>query len=890
MTDSQTAKTKIAYVKQVLSGDSVVLLGTGDNKDIFAYLSYVKAPHLGKAVTENNAGARDEPYAWESREFMRKRIVGNRVFFVRDYYGSNGREFGQILFGNEDIDKCENIAELAIQAGWLETKPGKQLDEVAKRYLALQEQAISAKVGKWNEDPAEGAAHIRDVKYNVENTAQFVSQHKGKPVKAIIENVRDGSSFRAYVPSVSTYVSFVLSGIRCPAVGRQEPFAEEAKSFVEARLLNREIDLLVEGADNTRIVASIAHRAGNIAVLMLQEGYGKCVDWSMGLVTGGGTPFREAERKAKEARRRVWKDWAGAKVAHNQSNTTGKVIEVGLGDNITIQTEAGQEIKYFLASVRPPRSEVVKGEKGDIIQAPVQSGKQFRPMYDIPFMFEAREFLRKKLIGKNVKVIVDYVQPKSDQYPEKTCATILLDKENVGESLVKKGLAKVLRHKKDDENRSSQYDLLITAEKEAEESKVNIWSDKQIDSPRISEVQGDLSRSKQFLPTLTRVTKLTGVVEFVSSGSRFRLYIPKEKIVITLALSGISCPRLGRPGANDGEPFSVEALKLVKNLVYQHDVEFEVESVDKSGGFIGHIFVSDKGVSTNLSKFLIENGLASVHGTVEKTRFAAEFWAAEELAKKRKLNLWANYVEEVKVVEAVSHHEDKSERKENFKRIAVSNIDPKTLSIWIQTYELGNQLCDVMDKLQIAAKQSGDAATLPKRGEICIAKYTADGQWNRARVEGVKDNKASVYYIDYGNSEELPYTKDNLRPLAVDLKTLPAVAKEIHLAFTSPPSDDYYKELALENLSKILYNEETIYASPEYKVGNVDYFTLAVDQGDKKKYDVGKKLVAEGFLVAEERREPKFKSIVAEYQNAEKAARIAHLNIWRYGDFTGNEL
>jgi len=29
-----------------------------------------------------------------------------------------------------------------------------------------------------------------------------------------------------------------------------------------------------------------------------------------------------------------------------------------------------------------------------------------RPLYDIPYMFEAREFLRKKLIGKKVTVCV----------------------------------------------------------------------------------------------------------------------------------------------------------------------------------------------------------------------------------------------------------------------------------------------------------------------------------------------------------------------------------------------------------------------------------------------------------------------------------------------------
>lgn len=54
------------------------------------------------------------------------------------------------------------------------------------------------------------------------------------------------------------------------------------------------------------------------------------------------------------------------------------------------------------------------------------SGRQFRPLYDIPFMFEAREFLRKKLIGKKVTVTVDYVQPAFDKFPEKPCCTVVI--------------------------------------------------------------------------------------------------------------------------------------------------------------------------------------------------------------------------------------------------------------------------------------------------------------------------------------------------------------------------------------------------------------------------------------------------------------------------------
>ena len=50
-----------------------------------------------------------------------------------------------------------------------------------------------------------------------------------------------------------------------------------------------------------------------------------------------------------------------------------------------------------------------------------------RPLYDIPYMFEAREFLRKKLIGKKVNVSIDYIQPKTDDFPEKTCCTVTIN-------------------------------------------------------------------------------------------------------------------------------------------------------------------------------------------------------------------------------------------------------------------------------------------------------------------------------------------------------------------------------------------------------------------------------------------------------------------------------
>lgn len=57
-------------------------------------------------------------------------------------------------------------------------------------------------------------------------------------------------------------------------------------------------------------------------------------------------------------------------------------------------------------------------------RAPRTLAKHF---YEIPWAYEAREFLRTRCIGKKVNVSVDYIQPKSDKFEEKICATVTIN-------------------------------------------------------------------------------------------------------------------------------------------------------------------------------------------------------------------------------------------------------------------------------------------------------------------------------------------------------------------------------------------------------------------------------------------------------------------------------
>lgn len=51
---------------------------------------------------------------------------------------------------------------------------------------------------------------------------------------------------------------------------------------------------------------------GNIAELLLRDGFARCVDWSIALVTGGAEKLRASEKAAKEKRLRIWKDYVSS--------------------------------------------------------------------------------------------------------------------------------------------------------------------------------------------------------------------------------------------------------------------------------------------------------------------------------------------------------------------------------------------------------------------------------------------------------------------------------------------------------------------------------------------------------------------------------------------------
>lgn len=147
----------------------------------------------------------------------------------------------------------------------------------------------------------------------------------------------------------------------------------------------------------------------------------------------------------------------------------------------------------------------------------------------------------------------------------------MANSRNVSEALVVRGLATVVRHRKGDDDRSSQYDKLVAAEQKAIQEQKGIHSGKELQHT-IRDISESAQRAKSHLNILSRAGRIPAVVDYVSSGGRFKIWIPKDSVKLTLVLGGIVVPRLARNERERGEKWAKEAAELSTKKCLQRDV------------------------------------------------------------------------------------------------------------------------------------------------------------------------------------------------------------------------------------------------------------------------------------------------------------------------------
>jgi staphylococcal nuclease domain-containing protein 1 len=860
-------------VKSVLSGDTLILMGPsqgGPPPEKQISLSCVLAPRLARK------GGQDEPYAWASREFLREKVIGKQVtFIVESVNPTSNRESGSVHFNGENLSKVMAAAGLAKlrTPGPNETKP-----EDFEDIVAAEASAQSVTKGMWDTSKASMTAAIRNIPANEGlDCNALVDSFAKKPVKAIIERWRDGASFQCHLLPSNQFITVLLSGVQAPGIKRNDggeelvqPFAREARFFAESRLLNREVSLILEGVDKFKnFFATVVHPAGNIAEHLLEAGLVKVVEWSIGYCSRADS-LRAAEKIAKEKRIRIWKDWTpptSSSTAVVGRDFVGKVVEIVSGDLLIVQDGATAQ-KVGLSSIRVPRM----GRRDD------------KPE---PLAFESKDYLRKNFLGKKVSVKLEYSRPipNNEREKERFFGTVTYEKTNFAEALVEKGLATVVRHRQEDD-RSSQYDQLLQAETRAVAAGVGLHAK---DLPPVRHINdmstpAAVAKAKAFLPLLSRKGKVQGICEYVMNGARIKVYIPKESCMVTVALSGVRCPATARQDGTKGEEFGDAATAFTKDKCFQTDVEIEVDSCDRVGCFMGNVFVKGK----NLSDLLLREGLAWLSNSKESDSnpYMREYVSAENSAKSEKKRVWANYDEEAEAKAAAAEHNP-------IDRPSGPEIKVKVVEIIDCTHFFVHLAADEEKLAELEKRMAayGEAQNSkpentefkPKIGEICGAKFSADGLWYRAKVEKRNDGSLEVFFVDYGNMDLVSLA--DIRPTDASfpsLTSIPALAKEMKLAFLKPPKSENDDEMAFE--AGAAMRELTWGKTLSAKANYLDMKIQAVTLSDGTGVSVNSALLRQGFASINKRFAKRAGPQVQAFQKDEDIARAARLNIFQYGD------
>lgn len=178
-----------------------------------------------------------------------------------------------------------------------------------------------------------------------------------------------------------------------------------------------------------------------------------------------------------------------------------------------------------------------------------------------------------------------------------------------------------------DDDFSKYLKELKEAEERAKKAKAGQYSSSNAPAPRFNDLSIDknLGKAKQVYTFLKEEKKLTGVVELVLNGSRFKLRINQQNCYILFVLNGIKCMP-NDPNDPVGSQYSQQALQYSKSNLLQRDADIDLDQIDKRGVFHGNLFVNKQ----NFAVELLERGLAFTFSASTGNKYTPQYAEVEQ--------------------------------------------------------------------------------------------------------------------------------------------------------------------------------------------------------------------------------------------------------------------
>eukprot|EP01080_Neovahlkampfia_damariscottae_P004341 gene4341-7697_t len=861
-------------VKNVTSGDTLVVKHPKKQLEKYINLAGVEAPRFNKKEEK------DESYGFAAREFVRKACIGKSVEFTVKYSNPKRRtDYCDVIVDDNSLSK------LLLENG-LAKISAKAIEDGDSELIESEETGRQNKKGLHS-----GTKDLPPIeRTNIEATSIFKTI-KNRTLDVVVEHVISGSTIKVLLPTFEI-VQVSFTGVKTPNVkfvekdGQKEkkfePYAKDAKAYTET-LLGKDVQIIFEGLDvgekYTDILGTVLVDKKPFSEGLFEKGLAKINDNTVGN-SKFISQFRTAEKKAQSEKTKIWKDYkpiSSTLQDGDQNLISGKLVDIISGDTVKLLLDDKEEI-VSLSNVR---------SRSDDKDSEIVSH----------WNIEAKEFLRKRLVGKKLNVKVDYRRKLERKQGEKKIeeerryVTILDKGKSISVELVSAGLAVVQKYR--DQEKSDSYDSLLKADSDARKTKkgmhgsVNKKKGFKTNSELILKGENDKNETKitadaSKICITNRDKKVRAVVSRVLNGARFKLYLPDESVTIIFALDGVSAPSLGK----DPKPFSKESLLFAQENLYLRDVNVYFDRLETKKGltFIGSLFLNDKDFALDL----LNQGLGTLTKSASKLKNFEKLQKAEVSSRAAKRNIFSIEQEERKPSTNQSNNRNGIvQGNTQVFAVRVTEIDSAG-HLYLQTPDSAELLEKVDSEMKLLNLDESevDKDFKPKVKELVLAKFSEDKCWYRAQILSNEKQYYTVFYIDFGNKEKVKVSALRKLDQESELAKIKPQAKEAYLAYVHFHGANFKTESL--NLVQDFCQGEDLVARHEYSLGKNIYVSLFDSKG---KFNLNADLIVNGFAfvtnnyhLTEGPQKDLFEKQLNELRIKQQEAKNEKSGLWADGD------
>ncbi len=892
-------KLQECLVKGVLSGDTVILSGkikknsdeAPEEKNL--YLSLLSAPRCGSS---NNL--EEEPFAWNSRDFLRQHVLGKVIKYTIDYK-NNERQYGQIYFEGKNIN-LDLVKNGYAKIGFVPKSEAVSKGEYHSKLQAAEGEAKKAKLNIWSDDLDSARRKLHTVTDLQTESAEILKFTAGKEVDVMVDYVINCASYVVLIKELNTFIKMNLRFVGIPNV-KETSIYKSGKAYAERIVLHKDVKAIIHGTDGEKnFIGDIIDKKGSMASNVIKNGYSRLfINNNTTYSSDELNTMKLAQKSAKKEKLRIWKnekdsdDEGGFQVGANGTATGSKKSGLTDFDGVCMQVHSGDSISVK----NPTTNEVLR-----LFLSHLKSPKLARPQteeVDQPWAWQAKEFLRKIIVGKKLRCEFDYsktiekddkkmnfysvFRPIESNKKSTTTTTTITEttiEKNINVELIEQGLATYIPPRLDDDT-SKYLDSYQEAEKTAKDKKVGIHSIKYPGNPNYSDlIAANKTKKKESINFLVNQKNLHCVVEYCFSGSKFKLRVEKGKSYIPFSLIGIKTFTKDKNTVDVHEKYYKQALDYANDHILQREGVCDIIQADRVGNYFGYLTINNANFATTILKEGL--GVISVQSNTPIIHMT-EFKNAEKAATNANKNIWsvnnlASFLKDGELVSSSTSNKFEEVNKDITIRVT-DYIDLNNFFINVLPNKNINTIEQVLEGYENNTIKPTPLEFPVKIGTLCAARYEVDNKIYRAKIlRALKDGRFEVEFLDYGTMDYCG--KNDLMKLDNSIAMIEPQAMFCELAYLKYSQNSMKRSLELitdfvnvdlQLPAKICYS---------YNKDGVSKLGLVVYSKKEKKFENTHhaRLLKVGYAKFDVKR--KLPESIAALREYEKKAETAAIGLW----------